>query len=241
MECKTVRLLLPYLLSRTPELDAGDAASLRSHLNECSECAAVARAEAQTDAWLAGAMRDVPVPAHLQGRILARLQRERTAWYRRRVLVPVAAAASLLLAVGLGLWLHVQPTTFDLEQFCVDAMQQNGAPAEQAERWFAERGVQVPLPRDFNYAMLASYDLVHFQGHDRVPRLDFERDQARLRVYVLTSQHFNIKAIVNQEPHASGGYTVQVWQHRERPDCAYLVLYTGGPLEWFLVAQPGVG
>jgi hypothetical protein len=236
MECKAVRLLLPFLPPHA-ELDAGDAAAVRDHLAGCPDCGALARGERQLDERLGQTMRAVPVPVEAKERLLQRLGAQRRAWYRRRVFAPLAAA-SVLLAVGLGAWwLTSRGTVLDLELVCHEAANQAGTPPELIERWFAARGVRVPLSRDFNYALLTSYDLVHFQGRDRVARLEFERDGARAWVYVLRAGQFDLKAAAAQEPHLSGGYTVEVW----RPDganYAYLAIYTGGPRAWFLSQRP---
>jgi hypothetical protein len=236
MECKAVRLLLPFLPPHA-ELDAGDAAAVRDHLDGCPDCAALAQTERHVDERLGQAMRAVPVPPDAKDRLLRRLAAERRAWYRRRVAFPLAAA-SVLLAAALGAWwLTSRGTVLDLELVCHEAANQAGTPPEMIERWFAARGVRTPLSREFNYALLTSYDLVHFQGRDRVPRLEFERDGARAWVYVLRAGQFDLDAAAAQEPHPSGGYTVAVWRPHGA-DYAYLVIYTGGPREWFLSDRP---
>src|SRR5262245_36359440 len=111
MDCKTARLLLPFLRPLAPELDPNDAEDLRAHLAGCPECAALAAAEHRVDARLAQAMRDVPVPADLSARLLDRLHVQRRSWYRRRVIGPLTAAAAVLLALGGGwYWLRLHGT-----------------------------------------------------------------------------------------------------------------------------------
>src|SRR5947209_7636374 len=100
MDCKNARLLLEFARPGGRELEAADAEALHQHLAECSECAALAHDEQRADEHLGRAMRDVPVPAGLRERVLKRLSVERDAWYRRW-LVRWAAAAAVLLAVGL--------------------------------------------------------------------------------------------------------------------------------------------
>jgi len=238
MDCKTARLLLPFLRPLAPELSPTDAEDLRDHLAGCPECGALAAAEHRVDARLGQAVRDVPVPADLPARLLKRLDAERRSWYRRRVVAPLLAAAALLLATGAGwFWLRGSGTAIDIEMVAFEQSMQPGTGPEQIEQAFAGQGVRVSLPRDFNYALLTSYDLVRFQGHDRVPRLEFARGEARAYVYVLTAPPFNLKA--EWEQHTSGGVTVEIRKPLGQDDYAYLLVYTAGALDRFRLDQPG--
>lgn len=233
MDCKTARLLLLFARPRPTELEASEADALRHHLADCPDCSPLARAERQADERLAQAVQAVPVPEGLRDRLVTRLQAERRGWYRRRVASSLAMAAAVLVAVTLGVSLLAGPReTIDAERLCDNAVAMRGAPPEYVERWFADRGVSVQVPREFNYALLTSCGLEQLQNTRRVPRLLFQRGTAEVWVYILSSKQFNLEASMGQQ-FASGGYTVEVLKHPENPDVAYLVLYTGGPLTWF--------
>ena len=83
MDCKTARLLSDF--ARPQDLGRADAAAFEGHIADCPECAAVVGAERRLDQRLGEAMRHVPVPEGLRGRLLDRLAAERRGWYRRRL------------------------------------------------------------------------------------------------------------------------------------------------------------
>jgi hypothetical protein len=240
MDCKTARLLLCF--ARPGELEPGDAHSLQHHLAECPECGPLAQAERDADARLGQAIRDVPVPVGLRKRLDDRLRSDRRRWYRRRVVSTLAAAAAVLVAIGLGLSVMAgQREAIDVESLCTDAAGLRMAQPEFVERWFADRGVAVHVPREFNYVLLTSCGLDQVQNTRHVPRLLFECPQGELWVYVLSGRQFNLKASPDQR-FESGGYTVQVWRpNPEDPDVAYLLVYTGGRLEPFLKLEQPAG
>lgn len=238
MDCKTARLLLLFARPLASELEEADADALAAHVADCPECRHHAADEREADDVLGRAVRDVTPPPGLRERLLGQLTVERRTWYRRHVFVPIAAAATFLLAVGLSwVWLGGRRTTIDAEWLCAEAGSQVGASPDQVERWFAEQGVKTRVPREFNYGLLASYHLETFEKHDRIPCLVFARDRAMAKVYVLSSQQFDLKAAFEQRA-ASGGFAVEVRPHPERTDIAYLIISTGGPLEWFLTERP---
>src|SRR5262245_18752627 len=105
MDCKTARLLLHFDRPGTPDLAGADADDLRRHLAECPECRPAADAERRADVKIGRAVRDVPVPEDLRARLVSRLKKDRSAWYRRRVVWPVGVAAAVLLAAASGLLL----------------------------------------------------------------------------------------------------------------------------------------
>ena len=108
--------------------------------------------------------------------------------------------------------------------------------AEAEQRW-AEMGVPTAAPPLFNYQWLAACQLVEFQGHSRVPHLLFLRDRERAEVYVLSSKRFDVQALTAQGRLDSGGYTVEVHAHPFDERIVFLVKYTGGSLERFLLPE----
>jgi hypothetical protein len=240
MDCKTARLLLCF--ARPAELESSEAEALEQHLAGCPECGPLAQSERLADLHLGRAMRDVPVPEGLHDRLWSRLQTERRRWYRRRVIQTLAAAAAVFVALTLGVTLLAgQREAIDAERLCDNARALRGAPPEHVERWFADRDVTVHVPREFKYALLTSCALEQLQNTPHVPRLLFQSQQAELWVYILTSKQFNLKASPDQK-FDSSGYTVQVWRpNPENADVAYLLIYTGGPLETFLNQGPPTG
>jgi hypothetical protein len=235
MDCRSARLLLHFAgPGRPPELDPDEAEALRAHLADCADCAAAAEAERRADERLGAAMRAVAVPEGLRERLRQRLADQPVAWYRRRWVRGLVAAAAVLVAVGLGWsWFTGPRAVLDLEQVCQWANDQMGAPPETVEAWFAERGVVAPLPRELNYRLLTCYELVQFQGKSGVPRLQFERGEAQLRLYVLSARQFDLAAARAQERHNSGPHTVLLVEDPANRDVAYLLVFKGGPLEVF--------
>src|SRR6267142_1662781 len=112
MDCNHARLLLTFARDHA-DLDQSEADGLEEHLGQCPECAAAFAAEQRADAALAKAMNDVPVPAGLKERLLAKLAKlPRTRWSWRRWIVSTAAAAAIvLLAIGFTwhVWLAPKP------------------------------------------------------------------------------------------------------------------------------------
>src|SRR4051794_21457191 len=101
MDCKTARQLLPFARPRAAELEAPAAEARERPRGECRECEALARAGQRLDEPLGRAVRRLEVPPLLRDQLLARLEAERGAWYRRRyghgIRLLAAAAAVLLL------------------------------------------------------------------------------------------------------------------------------------------------
>lgn len=243
MDCKTARLLIDFARPWAPELPRTETDALDLHLAACSECDALARAERQADEHLAPVMRDVPVPAGLRDRVLARLQAERgdrqrrwLAWGARSGL---AAAAVLLLAwLGFSLWARPR-VQVDLEAI---VQTQQSCDREDVEKWFRERhGVSVSAPSGFNYAFLTHCNLEECPGQqppgaERVPWMQFIRGGTRAEVYVLTDKRFDLAPLVGRQED-SGGRKVEVWRHPTDPHQAYLILYTGESLQPVLNAD----
>lgn len=238
MDCRTARLLLDFARPRCPELPRSETDALEAHLSGCAECDTLARAERAADARLAQAMRDVSVPQGLRERIAARLQAERGDRHRRWLGWAVrgaAAAAVILLAVWLGfVWYGNRPRSLDLlalhESVCYDSPD----PERVKAAFHDQYKLAIPMPSDFNYACLKFYGVVPCQGRS-VPMLLFIRGNAEARVYVISSDQFDIKALENTEPIDSGGYRGEV--RSEDADHAFVVIYKGESLQPLLMDQ----
>jgi hypothetical protein len=144
MDCLEFR----RLLGSDPHVGAADA---RAHMATCSDCAALAADAQAFEARLSAALA-VPVPEGLAGRILAARPeatvepfqpRRRLAW------IALAAAASVLLAVGVAR--HRQSTSLRaMVAAHVTAPDEHAAlamvapvPQAEVEQAFADRGVKL--------------------------------------------------------------------------------------------------
>jgi hypothetical protein len=229
------------------ELPDSEADDLEQHLAGCSECDTLARSERHLDDNLGRAMRAVPVPDGLRGRLLKNLESERGQQrWRRLAWVFRAAAAAILLVGGVALALTFLPdrrARLNLED--VEVFRDNlylitaSSDREKVEEWFNERyGLTTLAPDWFNYGLLAHYDLADCQGK-RVPMLLFAQGNDRVRVYILSDKQFDLQALPTGRKTESGAVTAVVWAHPQNPHFAYLVVYTGDSLERFLTGpQP---
>jgi hypothetical protein len=187
MDCQDVRLLLAFLRRGGDAIDPTERATVQQHLENCPDCAALARSEKAVDIALGAAMRAVPVPAGLKERLLAKVA---ATGPRRWPITAIAAAAALLLAVGVTGW-----AMWPLPR--VDALVAeeaiNGRKAESMKQWFAERGIDMEPWTLIDHSTLWTYDVVEFQGQ-RVPKLIFysNRDRGAVaEVLVLRADRFN--------------------------------------------------
>jgi hypothetical protein len=250
MDCKTARLLLDYARPTSAELDPGETAALEGHLAGCADCDAAARAERHLDDHLGRAVRDVPLPDGFRHRLLGRLAAERRAWYRRqrRRVAPFAAAAAVLL--GLGLWRFWPRPNLPLPypEAMVEYVSDNNYARQRAkdlEDWFHDKHPDRPMtaPREFeqrvlNYALLAYADLADFQGQ-RVPMLLFTSGNKQARVYVLSTRQFNLDELKRDQPTMdSKGYTVAVRLCPDDPNLVYIFIYTGNSMAPFVTGPP---
>jgi hypothetical protein len=226
MDCKTARLLLDFARPLATELEEGDGEALANHLAECSACAAAQRAERQWDEPIGRAMRDVPVPPELRGRLLQRLAAQRDAWYRRRVFWPLvgAAAAACLLALGIHeLNRPIEPNLARLQGEINEA-------GDFAPRWLGAH--ENKEPPGFDAVWLTHSGLAHFQGK-RVPLLEYRHGPDQAWVYVLTDRDFNLKALEAQGAGPSGRYSIRLLADPNDPGIAYVVIFTGPDLSPF--------
>jgi hypothetical protein len=241
MDCRTARLLLDFARPRSSELPPDDAAALSAHLAGCADCDALANAERAMDAWLGEAMRDVSIPDGLRGRVLARLELNRSE-HRRRVAgwtVRVSAAAAVILVAVFGaLWYFNRPQTLDLWTLHnqVYAFTYSSDPKKVEGRFKDELNVTTVVPTAFNYAYLKDFGIAPCQGR-RVPKLYFAHQDTEAHVYIVTAEQFDLEALSLSESERidSGGLHVEV--RREDPDHAFVVIYRGDSLQPLLAQE----
>jgi hypothetical protein len=88
-------------------------------------------------------------------------------------------------------------------------------------------------PRDFNFTLLDNVDLVQIQGRS-VPKLTFlNRPHPGLaHVYVMSTSDFNWPGEVSIP---SATHDIQIRRSANAPDFFYMVIYTGGSLDQFML------
>jgi len=233
MNCTTARALAPFMSRGARELPPEDLAAYAEHIASCPDCAAQARSERLEDAAIGQAMREVPIPAALRGRVLAAVRK------RRRLPVRVlAAAACLFLTVGLGIgwWMRPAPE-LSVEEIANQLVSQVANQPDKIEEWFAERGLTMIAPRQFNYQYLTSYEIVVFQGQ-QVPQLEFfyqgrgNSPPTVAKVMVLSGRNFNLDMEPSRIP--SGSLSLRILPFENAPGYLFLVASTGGPFDVFL-------
>jgi hypothetical protein len=195
MDCHDIRALLAFLRRGAEELDPTERAAIQQHLEACPDCTLLVQSEQLFDAALGPAMRDLPVPAGLQARVLARLAADRPRPWGK-----IAAAAAVLLVVaGLGGWMLRPRPVVNGE---VAQLTFNDVPtdAEHVQQWYRDRGIEMGTLPQFEYQYLWSCDVVDFQGR-RVPKLIFYREAdartgaAMAQVLVIQDQQFNTREL----------------------------------------------
>jgi Putative zinc-finger len=195
MNCRTARTLLPYL--KPPgELPAEDADALTHHLANCADCRALVESDAAFDRAVGRAMADVTVPEGLSERIHVRLAQENARVWQRNLLRVSAAAALLLAALFGGLAVFNSRVPITPEEFVsledrLFVNKLNFDANSVVEYFRSQRGLRTDVPRDLDYSLLLSLEVVDWKGK-QVARLDFQRDQARAKVLVLPKRDFRI-------------------------------------------------
>jgi hypothetical protein len=223
MDCRTVRTLLPYA-ALPHELGSEERAEFDAHVGSCARCAAIVSAERSFDEAIASAIRDLPTPAGLKNQISARLAIQQGHVFRRQMLKATAAAAALLIVtLTLGWWasLKSEVSADDLArlkdgelQFVVDFR------SDDIEGYFRQQGLRVQLYPDFDPAYLVNFDIVEFKGH-RAARLDYQHNDARARVYVLSKRQFRMN---KEGGSAVSGSNCSV-EIVDMPNLIYVIVY----------------
>jgi hypothetical protein len=246
MDCKTARLLLDYRRPRVAELDAAETGALEEHLSSCESCDQLAGAERRADEAVGKAMRQVDVPDQLRTRILSRLNDERgekrRRWVARYLRAAIAAAAVLLLGLGLWRWFSAPPV-FRAQDYLSRANSTVFAPptAEDVKARFAGQGVQTAPPTDLNYNYLRWMFLANVEGRP-TPMLIFHdaagddrhpgRPQHAL-VFLLSDRQFDLNALPDKPPSGTDNYEYKCDIHHVHGEpFGYVIYYTGNDHGW---------
>jgi hypothetical protein len=231
-------MLLPYLHCPN-ELPADDLQAIEQHLVVCTQCRAISESERAFDRAVSKAMNDIAAPIELRYAISVRLAQENARVWRRR-LAQVAAFAVIMLmiaTIGFGFWRS--RIEFTPEQFAQSEDEQSWQHSlESAEEFFRVRNLQTDIPRDFDYRLLQSLDVVELKGKP-VARLDFARDGKHAKVYVLSKRDFKLKKDAGLVA-AGSSVTVEVVDARS-PDFVFVIVYSGGGSHEDFVLQAVVG
>jgi hypothetical protein len=174
-------------------MDAIEQAAARQHLAACPECAALAQSERRVDEAIASAMRDVPVPADLQQKVLKRLssQRARFPWKR----ATVSAIAAMVL-IGVSVSWYLRPKSVVSINDVAYVVHLDTWDKDKIESYFQTQNLTVRVPDKFNYRYLHHLDVVEFKGQ-RVAKLTLARldgDPVVATILILPSKHFRIDA-----------------------------------------------
>lgn len=231
MECVNARLLL--LFRRPGELAAEDAAALEHHLAACPTCSAAARRDSSFDTAVGQAMKSVPVPSSLRGKLLAESFARKGAILRRQAYFTVGIAACLLLSVGLvtgGIWAWRPP--FDTYALATAYGREIDAPDHVTREWLAAEDLPPTLPIDFDFRFATFRGKMPHQGKD-VPMIQFIVPAAggprmEARVLIVSESQFNLK---NLKPEVDSFCSVDFRLH---DGYAYIILFTTPTLDPFL-------
>ena len=238
MDCNTARMLDELRGFQDDELPPEDEAELEQHLQTCPECQANTRVERRIDNHIAKAMLAIPVPLGLKSKIFDQIATQRGAHYRRRIWQVTAAAAALILAVGLFTWQPRGKAKIDLNELVLNADRDIENPKEKVAAWLALQNISYHPPVPLDDRLLAFHGMTTLQGK-QVPMLyyrSFERN-VFAQVYILRDEDFDLSNLPETFSGSSVfGHQVKVFRDAERPTkLAYVILFTGDSLEPFKI------
>ena len=256
MECRDAQFYLQFRRPGSTELDPDVAAGLDRHLHSCPVCATDAAVSARFDSAVSQAMRAVPIPAGLRERLVTRISERRGTILRRQAYRVAALAASVLLAIGIGIGALTAarpvPDTFELTvrgDALAAVMQADGgqrvalqpdaptdpriarANRDRVQHWLADEGLPTTLPEPFDFGLLLSYHWEPIQGR-QVPVILFRERQGSgfAKVYLFRSLAFDLKTV----PYAQSSYC-EARPYPNRPaGVTFVVVFTGQSLAPFL-------
>jgi len=267
MDCDNARLFLPFVTPGGKDLNGPEAAELHAHLEQCSACNAMAMNAGRLDQHLGRAMRDVPVPVGMKGRILQRLADQRAAvrrhWLKRAgAFAAVAAALLLTLWLGSGRPWPGDPQVIDPREVHYP-VSLSGYDQEKVKDALVRLGYpENATAPNYRYEYLvgepALADLPGYPGK-KVPQLIFvdppviplqqereareqgaenrQRPARRAIVYVLPPKKFNKFKVEPEAVLFHDEYRYNVALDR-RDGCECLVLYDGESYGWLLPPKP---
>lgn len=236
MDCKTARLLDELRGNRESELPPEDNVELDEHLHSCSDCHRLVSTERRIDAHISRAMKAVLVPSGLKSRILDQLATERGAWYRRRIFAVTAAAAAVILAVGLFAWQPHSKAKVDINELVLKEDRYVEDPNGAVHPWLEAQGIQYHPPVPFDPRLLAFHSMTTIQGK-QVPMLYYRGERnVFAKVYILKEADFDFGSLPQTYSGSSVyGNQVTILRDTEQPNkFAYIVLFTGDSLDPFL-------
>ena len=200
MDCQQVQQLLVFLERKSEELDAVERNAVLQHLAKCPACQTLAEAEQRADDVIGAAMRDVALPADLQQKVMKRLsdQRSRLPWKR----ATAAIAALVLIALGFGWYMQPLPEVTDRDLAEIEIL---GLYLDEpkAREFVAAEGMQVVLPRNFDYQHLRRVEIVEFKKQ-RVVKLTFHADFgdnqiSHAEVLILPHRQFRVASLASKD------------------------------------------
>ena len=238
MNCKTALMLKEITGGQPGELPAEDFAALEKHFSECPSCQDALQAQEAEDQPIRIAMKNVPIPNGLQGRILDRLRHERGAVHRRRIWWTTAAASLLFLLFGMFYWQPRSRSKLDLNQIVYHADQFNENPKEELNAWLAKNEARFQLAKPFDPHLLAFYGMSSLQGK-QVPMLYFRSQEhgqpVFAQVFLVNTRDFDLASLPQSFSGSSARrYQLQVYRDAELPnEWAYIILFDSDTLDPF--------
>lgn len=251
MDCNSARLFLQFRQDGTRELDNPEKAELENHLAHCHECNTQALDQRRLDNHLGRAMRAVEVPRGLREQIHQRLAAERRAVYRRwamRGMRGLAAAAAVLLVVGLWYWLYqpARPTLSAdhlVSDFNVCRPDEVGSDEQLKQLGgfgVLSSGAGAPTFVEYRYlvgspAMAILPTTRDWRTPVKVPQFVFVREgreAQRAVVFAVPVKEYDVAEMENPDH----GYAYRLDVER-RGGYVYLVFYTGESWEWLRRAE----
>ena len=239
MECRDAQFYLRFRRPGSDELGPDVATDLDRHLAGCEHCAAEAGAQTAFDAVVAGAMRDVPVPAGLRNKLVAHVAEKRGAELRRKAYRYAGTAAAVFLALGMTFGFFARRPSLDLPEMVMAFDYQSQNPDAAIRDWLVAEKLPTALPAPFDPALLHKFDTERVKGRN-VPVISFRdrNGQGFAHVYILRPGEF--RGQEDLQGFQASNCRAQVFTNvPQAPGYVYVVIHTGPNLTPFLKAANG--
>jgi hypothetical protein len=152
----------------------------------------------------------------------------------------LAAAALLLVAVGLWRWSMIHPA-FPVDRLAAQANDWVIAPPDrkQVQEAFRAQGIEMTAPADLNYSYVRFLFLANIEGHP-TPTLLFNNNKKNggaglsqhALVYIVSDSQFDADSLP-ANTQANNGYEYKCYVRRPEGDhFGYVAYYTGDDLNW---------
>jgi len=239
MECRDAQFYLRFRRPGSDELGPEVAADLDRHLAGCEHCSAEAGAQTAFDVAVAGAMRDVPVPAGLRNKLVAHVAEKRGAELRRRAYRYAGTAAAVFLALGMAFGFFAQRPSLDTSRMVIALEDQVQNPDTAIREWLVAEKLPTELPAPFDPNLFIDRGYERVNGRE-VPKLVYapRNGSGFAKVYVLRPGEFRGQETL--EGFQASNCRAQVF--KDLPGAAgyvYVVIHTGPSLTPFLKATNG--